>query len=177
MEKSFKSVAVNFGLYLGIILTALTCGAYLINVELFLNTLFGVSFYLVAIALAIIAIVNAKKLLNGFISFKEAFTTYFITTLIGFGIVTLVSFILFNFVDVEAAALLKEKSLEKIALVYKSMNFAPEKIAEMVEKIESDNMFSLKNSMISLFVNYLLPLSIIGLLVAAVMKKNNPEAR
>ncbi|TYA92263.1 DUF4199 domain-containing protein [Seonamhaeicola marinus] len=176
MEKSFKSVATNYGLYAALALTLLTVIAYAFNVELFLNTMFGISYYIIAIVFAIISIVKAKKLLGGFISFKQAFTSYFITILIAFAVVTLVSFIIFNFVDAEAAAVLQEKSIEKMVKVYERMNLAPDKIAEIVEGMESQNLFSLKNSLISLVVNYILPTTIVGLIVAAVMKKNNPDA-
>ncbi|TXG35257.1 DUF4199 domain-containing protein [Seonamhaeicola maritimus] len=175
MEKSFKSIAKDYGLYLGTILTLVTVAAYAINLDLFVNTWFGISIYIIGIALGILAIVKAKKHLNGYISFKESFTAYFISIVIGLSIVTLVSFIIFNFIDTEAAVILKEKSLDKIVQVYKNMNQSEEKIAELVEKMESENLFSLKNSAISLLINYLLPLSIIGLLVAAAMKKSKPE--
>ncbi|TWO31956.1 DUF4199 domain-containing protein [Seonamhaeicola sediminis] len=175
MEKSFKSIAKDYGIYLGAVLGILTVGAYAVNLDLFVNTLFGISIYIIAIAFGIVAILKAKKNLDGYINFKESFTAYFVCILIGLALATFISFIIFNFIDTEAAIVLKEKSLDKIVQVYKNMNQSEEKIAELVEKMESENLFSIKNSLISLLINYLLPLSVIGLLIAVVMRKNKPE--
>lgn len=175
MEKSLKSIAKDYGLYLGVILSLLAVVAYAIDLNLFVNTWFGLSFYVVAIVLGIFSIAKAKQALNGYASFKESFTAYFITILVGMVIITLVSYILFNFIDTEAALSLKEKSIEKMVQVYENMNLSQDNIAKAVDKLEGENLFSLKNSLISLLINYLLPLSIIGLLVAAIMKKTNPD--
>ena len=174
MNPILKSIATKHGLYLGLILALQTVIAYAINVELFVNTLFGISIYILAVLVGIFAIYQTRKALN-YVNFKETFTAYFLTILIGLAITTLVSFVLFNFIDTDAALLLKEKSVEKLIQVYKNINMAPEKIDEMVTQIKSENLFSLKNSLSSLAVNYLLPLMIIGLLISVVMKKSKPD--
>lgn len=174
MNKSLKAIATNCGLYLALILALQTVIAYAINVELFVNTLFGISIYIIAVIFGIFAVYRTRKAMD-YVSFKDAFTAFFITILIGLAISTLVSYILFNFIDTDAALVLKEKSIEKLVQVYQNINMAPEKIDEMIAQIKSDNLFSLKNSLSSLAVNYLLPLMIIGLLIAVVMKKSKPD--
>ncbi|WP_223551586.1 DUF4199 domain-containing protein [Aestuariivivens sp. NBU2969] len=177
MEKSLKSIAKDYGLYLGVLLTLLLTIAYAIDLNLFVNTWFGLSIYAIAIIFGLISIAKVKQAFDGYTNFKEAFTAYFITSLIGSTIVTLVSFILFNFIDTDAATFLKEKSIEKVVGIYESINMHPDKISETVDKLEAENLYSIKNSLIALFVNYMLPLCVIGLLVAATMKKNNPDSQ
>lgn len=176
METSLKSMATNYGLYLGILLTLITIIAYAVNLDLFVNTWFGVSIYVVIIIFGIYAVAKVKQAFNSFASFKDAFSVYFITILVGLLASTVATFILFNFIDTDAALTLKEKSIEKLIEVYKNMKLSDDKITEMVNKVESENLYSLKNSVTGMITSYLLPLSIIGLIVAAAMKKNDPNA-
>ncbi|MEP1489600.1 MAG: DUF4199 domain-containing protein [Algibacter sp.] len=176
MEKSLKSIATNYGMYLGVALVLITILAYAIDLSLFVNTWFGISIYVIIIIFGIYAVAKVKQAFNSFATFKDAFSAYFITILVGLLISATVTFILFNFIDTDAALVLKEKSVEKIIQVYEKMNLAPDKIAEIVDKIESENLYSIKNSLVGLTTSYLLPLSIIGLIVAAAMKKSDPNA-
>ncbi len=175
MEKTIKSIATNYGLYLGATLALITVIVYAVDLKLFVDTLFGISIYIIVIVFGIIAVIKSKQLFNGYLSFKETFTSYFLTVLIGLVISSLVSFLLFNFIDVEAANVLKEQSIEKIIKILEGFNTPNEIIAETVDKIEGENLFSIGNVLQSLIINYLLPITVIGLIVAAFMKKTNPD--
>lgn len=177
MEKSLKSIAANYGLYLGIALTLITVVAYAVDLNLFVNTWFGISIYVVIISFGIYAVARVKQAFNSYASFKDAFSAYFITILLGLLISTAMTFILFNFIDTDAALALKEKSIEKLIEVYRNMNLSDDKIAEMIDQVESQNLYSIKNSLSGMATSYLLPLSIIGLIVAAAMKKSDPNAK
>ena len=51
------------------------------------------------------------------------------------------------------------------------MHMSNQEIDKMVGIVKSQNLYSLKNCFTGMVTSYLLPLSIIGLLIAAVMKK------
>jgi len=174
MEKSLKSIAVNYGLYLGGGLSLLTIIAYAVNLGLFVNTWFGISLMLVIIITGIISVAKVKQAQNGFATFKESFTAFFITTAVAILISSIVSFILFNVIDPEAANVLKEKTVEKTLELLEGFNTPNEIIAESIEKIEAQNQYSLINILKSIAANLVI-YSIIGLIVAAAMKKNNPD--
>ena len=174
MEKSLKSSAINYGLYLGLTLTALTVIAYAVDLSLLANMWYAILMFLVSIAFGIVSVAKSKSLLNGFISFKNAFSSYFLTMLIGLLISTLVSYILFNFIDLEAAETLKQLTIDNQIKGMERWNVPADTIAEAVKSMEAQNNYSLKNIGIGMAV-YLLILSIIGLIVAAVMKKNDPD--
>lgn len=176
MEKSLKSIATNFGLYLALSLSLITVIAYAVDLNLFVNTWYGISIYIIIIFFGIYAVAKVKQAFNSYASFKDAFSAYFITILVGLLVSTVITYILFNFIDTDAALVLKEKSIEKLIEVYENMNLPEDKIAQMVDKVESENLYSIKNSLIGMATSYLLPLSIIGLIVAAAMKKSNPNA-
>jgi Flp pilus assembly protein TadB len=84
MEKSLKSIATNYGLYLGVFLALITVIAYAVNLELLTNMWLGIAILLVIVVFGIIAVAKVKQSQNGFASFKESFTSFFITVLIGF---------------------------------------------------------------------------------------------
>jgi len=117
MEQPLKSEAKKYGLILGVTLAIMTFAAYKINLDLFVNTTYGLLIY------AIVAL------------------------------------------------LLKDKSITELTLVYKNMHMSNQEIDKMVGIVKSQNLYSLKNCFTGMVTSYLLPLSIIGLLIAAVMKK------
>ncbi|WP_179334484.1 DUF4199 domain-containing protein [Winogradskyella costae] len=175
MEKTLKSVAVNYGVYLSLILVSFTIIGYAIDLELLVNFwLVMLLLPLVSIIFGIISCAKAKSMLNGFISFKQAFSSYFITIAIGIFISTLVTFILFNYVDQDAAIILKEIVLEKTSTLMESFGAPASEIEKAMIEMEKQDTFAIGTQIKSLaqgFVFY----SIIGLLVALVMKKNDPN--
>ncbi|MFV9550324.1 DUF4199 domain-containing protein [Algibacter sp. PT7-4] len=175
MEKSLKSIATNYGLYLGITLALITVMAYAVNLDLYTKIWFGLCLLAMIIVFGIISVVKSKQANGGFLSFKNAFTSYFITILIGLIISAVVSIIIFNVIDPEAAAELQEKVINSQLERLEAYNVPVEVIDETMEKMEAQgNMFAIGNALQSL-VFQLIGFSVVGLIVAAVMKKNNPE--
>ncbi|WP_299556194.1 DUF4199 domain-containing protein [Seonamhaeicola sp.] len=175
MEKSFKSSAKEYGLYLGAALTLWTVIGYALNLELLVN--FWVNLLILPVAIVIFGVVSTAKskgILGGYMTFKQAFTSYFITVALGIVISSVVSIILFNVIDPEAANTLKEIATEKTILMMERFGAPPEKIAEQVEAMENQNIFSLKTQLLQI-AQSLVFFTIIGLIVALIMKKSKPE--
>ena len=176
MENSIKSSAINHGLYLGGLLSLFTVIGYAINLELLVNFWLTLLILpIIIIAFGIISIAKSKSLLNEFLNFKQAFSSYFITVAIGILISTAVSIIIFNFIDPDAALALKELIVEKTINFMEGMGAPAETIAENVDKIESQDTFGIGTQLKSL-AQSLVFFAVIGLIVAAIMKKKNPDA-
>ncbi len=175
MQKSLKSIASNFGLYLGTALALTTIIAYAVKLDLFVNMWFGMSLVILMIIVGILAVVKVKQSQNGFASFKEVFTAFFITILVAVCINTFVSFVLFNFIDTDAALTLKQITIEKSLVMLEGLNLPAEAIDKTITELESQNQYSAGNVLKSLAGNLVI-MSIIGLIVAAAMKNNNPSA-
>ncbi|MFV0564338.1 MAG: DUF4199 domain-containing protein [Flavobacteriaceae bacterium] len=172
--KSLKSIATDYGLYLGGIIALLTVIAYAFSLELLANMWYGFFIMAVVVGLGVLSVAKVKQA-QGYASFKESFTAYFITIVIGILISTLVSYLLFNIIDTEAAENLKQITIEKTVEMMKNFNAPSEAIAQTVETIETQDQYALGNILKGLGGNIIL-YSIIGLIVAAAMKKNNPNA-
>lgn len=175
MEKTIKSIASNYGLYLGVLLSLITVLSYAVNLELLTNMWLGIFIMIAIVVFGIISVAKSKQAQNGYASFKEAFTAYFVTVLIGLLVSTLVSYLLFNVIDTDAAEVLKQKTIEQTVEMMEGYNSPTEMIDQTIEQIESQNQYSIGNILKGL-AGYLVLFSIIGLLVAAAMKKSNPEA-
>lgn len=175
MEKTIKSIALNFGIYLGVILSSATVIAYATNLELLTQPWLGITLFIAIIVLGIISIIKSKSALGGYISFKDAFTSYFITVLVGILINAVISVILFNFIDPEAAITLKELVIEKSIDFMRSFNTPEDAIAEALTQMEnSPSQFAI-GSMIQSLLIQLVIYSVIGLIVSLIMKKTNED--
>ena len=71
MEKSLKSIATNYGLYLGIALALLTVLSYAIDLSLMTNMWYGIFILLVVIIFGIISVAKTKQVQNIEYKFNE----------------------------------------------------------------------------------------------------------
>ncbi|RNC86970.1 MAG: DUF4199 domain-containing protein [Winogradskyella sp.] len=176
MEKSLKSTAVNQGLYLGLILSTLTIIGYVVSLELFTKWWFGIALLLLVIIFGIVSSMKSRSLLGGFISFKQAFTAYFITVLVGILISSVVSIVIFNFVDPESAVVLQDMIIQNQMAMMERFGAPQESIDAAVQQMEANgNMYSIGNIFKSIAYQ-LVGFSVVGLIVALVVKRKDPDA-
>ena len=175
MEKNLKSMSISYGIYLSIGLVLLTILSYVFNIEFLLNPWMNLLVLPVTIiGFGVVSSANAKGLLNGFISFKQAFTAYFIPIAIGVSISTLAMVILFNFIDTDSANYLKELLISETQSSMEAMGKSQIEIEEAVTKIKSQDTFALGTQFRAL-AQRLMFFTVIGLVVALMMKKKDPN--
>lgn len=174
MEKNLKSLSINYGLYLGLILAAISVIVYAIMIDLFTAWWLGLLLILVIIVYGLLAALKSRKLLGGYISFKNAFTSYFITILIGTLISTIVGIVIFNIVDPEAASYINEKIITMTAETMENWRAPQSSIDQTIAKMQEQDNFSIVAQLQS-YVIRLLGLSVVGLIVAAIVKRKDPN--
>lgn len=101
INEVIKKNGVTYGITLGIILALITATIYAIDLKLFVSGWIGGLSFVIYVVVGILLLTKTKKEI-GFFSFKDAFTTFFITTIIAIAISTLFSILLFNVIDPEA---------------------------------------------------------------------------
>lgn len=175
MEKSVKSIALNYGLYLGIALILITVAVYAIDLNLMANMWLGIGIIVLIIGLGVFATSKAKSAFEGYLSFKDAFSAYFITAFVGVAISSIFSFILYTIIDPDAAEEIKRISVEATINFMEGFNTPAEAIAKAVEDMEKVDQFSIGNTLKSLVYGAVFQ-AVIGLIVGAIMKKSNPDA-
>jgi uncharacterized membrane protein (DUF106 family) len=101
MNEKVKQNSINFGFVLGVILLLPTILGYAIDTIFIVSYWTGGMQFLVTITLGVICVIYSKSLLSGFISFKEAFSSYFTMLVVGISISTVFNFFLFNVMDAD----------------------------------------------------------------------------
>lgn len=173
MEQSTKKLATSYGLYLGLALILITVLIYAFDISLMTEWYYTPIVYLIIIVLGTMAVKKAKKFHTGIFSFKEAFTSYFVTILIGLVISTLFSLILFSVIDTDAASTLQEITMEKQAEMFEKFGMTEAQINEAMAEVQKTDFFSFKNIAISLAIQLVI-FSIIGLIVALIFREKDP---
>ena len=177
MENStpnLKKSAANYGIMLGVTLALITATIYAIKLELLTEWWIGIITFFLAIAISIVSVAKSKSLLDGFISFKQAFTSYFITIAVGLLIAVVVNILIFVVIDPDAALALKEQIIEVTVSMMERFGTPDEAINEAVEKLENENSFSV-GSQLQSYIIQLLIYAVPGLLVALIMKRTDPN--
>ena len=186
MNPIIKKNGINFGLILAFLLALPTLVGYAFANSIFVSYWTLGYVFLVVIVLGLFVIGSTKKDLGGFINFKNAFTAYFLMLLIGIVISTLISIVVFNFVDPGFKEVIKEKTIEKVEsqrdwVMTKMANASQEqvdeandKFDEAIEKIKSQDQYGFGNQVKNLFFS-LAFFAVFGLLEALILKKKDPE--
>ena len=186
MNQTIKQNGINFGLILGFLLMLPTLLGYAVNISILVSYWTFAYIFVAIIILGILTIVITKKGLGGFISFKNAFTSYFIMTIISLALSTVMNYLLFNVIDKEFVDVVKQ---EQIKMTENQRDYWSNKLAnapqeqvdefhdkfdESIEKIKNDDPYSVM-SLLKGFTIGIAIFLVFGLLLSAILKKKDPS--
>lgn len=174
MQKSIKSIGTSYGLYLGLILSVIFVLIYAFHLELFTKWWLNILNFIVVIVISILAVTQAKKLNTTYFSFKEAFSTYFITVAIGLIISSAVGLLIFNVVDPGAAEQVSEMVAETMREMLEKFGTPQEDIDKALAEMEAGDQFSPVNYLKGLAFQ-LAFYAVIGLIIALIFREKNPD--
>lgn len=172
MNEIIKKNGIQYGLIISLITILLTVVVYIVDLSLF--TWVSILSFLVFLVLSCILIFKTKKELKGQITFKEAFTTFFIANVLSVLITMAFTYLLFNVIDPEANAVLKEMTIEGSVKMMEKFGTPSAEIDKAIEKLEKTDNFSL-SSIFQGIVFSILFYSVIGLILSAIFKTNKPQ--
>ena len=172
MEPTVKSNSTNLGLYLGATLAAIIVLIYAIDLDLMVKWWLGTGLLVLIVVFGVVSAVIAKANSGGYISFKDAFINYFITVAIGTGISSLISIVIFNFVDPEAATYLNEQILLITKQSMERFGAPAEVVEKAIDEASQKNNYSIGNQLQS-YVFQLAFYAVVGLIVALIIKKTD----
>ena len=140
------------------------------NLELLTNVWLGFSIVFFLIVFGIFSILEAKKKLGGLITFKEAFSTYFYTILIGNVLNTIYLLALYLIIlSPETKDAIKQLMVDSGINVMKLNGEPQEKIEEALKMSRTLNPFTVE-LVFTGFIKYLLRDCLIGFLVALIFR-------
>lgn len=169
MNEIIKKNGVSYGIVTGVVSAIITTLIYAIDLELFTSMWVGLVSIALYITIGVILLIQTKRELKGIFSFKDAFTTYFISAVIGILISVAFNIILFNFIDPSVKDTLKELSVKYMAETMQKFNAPSSAINEAMKKLQESDPYSvtelLKNSIFSIAFS-----ALFGLLLALIFK-------
>ena len=169
MNEIIKKNGINYGIILGVISILITASIYAIDLKLFTNMWIGISSLVIFLVIGIVLVSKTKKQLNGLITFKEAFTVYFIAGAIGATMSVLFNILLFNVIDPEAKAVVNEHAIEYAVQMMKKFNTPTEAITKAVEDMQKNDNYSVANLLKGLVFNFVFS-AIFGALLALIFR-------
>ena len=147
---------------------------YIMGAEYFLSPVAWISSYLVPIVFAVSGSLQIKKKNNGYLNFNEALKVCFGVLVITAFVSTIVSYFIFNYLDVSFAERMKQLTLEKSQEAMARFNVPESQIEKAMDDMAELNIYSLGSLMKSFAYSCIL-FFIEALIVAAIIKKKKPE--
>jgi hypothetical protein len=176
MNEIIKKNGITFGVILGLFSLLITTTIYVIDLKLFTSWWVGLVSMAVAIIIGISVEIKTKKQLNGVFPFKDAFTVYFLTALIGSLISTIFNYLLFNIVDPGAKETLKEITIKYTSEMMEKFGAQADQINEAVQKVAETDNYSIGNLLFGLAIALVFQ-AIFGLILAAIFKSKSSESQ
>ncbi len=174
MNEIIKKNGISYGIVTGVVSALITTLIYSIDLKLFTSMWVGFASIAIYIVIGVILLSKTKKELNGIFPFKDAFTTYFISAVVGILISVVFNIILFNFIDPSAKETIKELSIKYAVEMMKKFNTPSAAINEAVKKLQENDQFSiielLKGSVFSIVFS-----ALFGLLLALIFKSKSSQ--
>ncbi|HQZ25172.1 MAG TPA: DUF4199 domain-containing protein [Flavobacterium sp.] len=169
MNEIIKKNGVSFGIITGVVSALITTAIYSIDLNLFTKWWLGIIIFLFYITIGIVLLSKTKKELKGIFSFKEAFTTYFISAVIGILISVSFNILLFNVIDPSVKDTLNEITIKYTVETMEKFGAPSSAINEAVKKMQESSPYStlelIKGSAFSIAGS-----ALFGLLLALIFK-------
>lgn len=175
MKNALNKVGVTFGVVLAVYYILFNCVIFFTDKALFASTFAGFFNIAIMVILGVTTIYFARKKAGGYLTFREAFTPYFIAILIGVTANYIIYNILFNIVDPSAKEMLKNTLYEMLVKTLDSSGLPQDQINEQLEKARNISQFAPK-SQLFMWAGSILRNSILGLLLAAIFKNKSEFA-
>ncbi len=169
MNEIVKKNGITYGIILGVFSVLVTTLIYAIDITLFTKWWVGVLSLLVYLAIGIVLLINTKKQLNNVISFKEAFTTFFLAAIIGSTISVIFNILLFNVIDPSAKETVQQLTMEYTSEMMQKFGARASDVNEALAKMAETDNYSPLNQLKGLVFSFVFS-AILGLILALIFK-------
>jgi len=173
--EAMRKNAMNYGLFLGLTSIVLTTLMYAIDINLFTSSWIGAVNFVIVTGFGAFAAVKYKKSTGGFISFKEAFTCFFITIVVGLFLSTLYTILLLNYIDPEAKTIISENVIKYTVEMMQKFGGKAADMNKMVEEMQKTDSFGPAGQLKG-FAFGLIIYCIVGLVTALILKRERPQS-
>jgi len=173
-----KSKAVQYGIIGSIISIVLGIIMYIMGPDLFKNWVLSIVIWIfLIIVVTVIMSLSAgafKKSNGGYVSFQRAFREAFIPAVIMAVVGLLFNILLMNVIDPGYTEELKVAIEEMVTTQYENAGMSEDAIDKQLAKMEKNDQFSILGQTKSTLFGLIL-YGVIALIIAAIVKKKNPD--
>jgi Protein of unknown function (DUF4199) len=173
--EALRKNAINYGMFLGLFLIVIYTIVYAVDISLFTNSWVGIINMMVITGFGIYATTKFKKGNANFISFKEAFSSFIITVIIGSLIYTLFFIVLLNFIDTEAKTIITDNVIKYTVDMMQKFGGKAADINKIIKDMKDSDSFGIIGQLKG-FAYSIVLYSIIGLITALIIKKEKPQS-
>lgn len=174
MKKKLDRDLYNYGLIAGTLAVLLQLSYYLI-VDQFstFGQISGLVLIVVNFVICLWSVIDLKKRQNGFASFREVFTVYMLNRIINITMSIGFLMILYFVIDTDFRDMVVDK---QFVAQMEQLNAANLSESDMQNALATIEKWSGRNKMVYIFtwLGYIVVNSIIGLIIAATFKKDEP---
>lgn len=174
INETIKKNGITFGIISGIFSCLTTASLYAIDLDLFIKPWIGIFSIAIYLIIGIVLLSKTKRELQGDFSFKDAFTTYFISAAIGILISTLFNILLWNFIDPSAKETLNEITIKYSVEIMQKFNSPASVINEAIKDMKENSPYDV-GSLLKGMLSSLAFSSIFGLIMAAFFKTRKSQ--
>lgn len=178
MNADVKKIGIRFGLIISGLGIAYYLIPYLIDPALLGNTYYGIFLWVMKITnliLLVVGVAQVRKLFGGFITFKDAFSTYMVGAIISVAIVSTFTILLFQVIDPEVVGVIEEATITSAVDLMEKFGAQEADIEKAIVDIEArfDEQYELSKQLLAIGVSIVVN-AIIGLIVGLILKKDQP---
>lgn len=169
IHETIKKNGITFGIITGLTSVLITTLIYSIDLNLFTSPWIGFTNLALYLIIAIVLLLKTKREFKGIFTFKDAFTTYFISALIGIAISVVFNMILFNFIDPSAKDTIKELTIKYMMSAMEKFNAPAATVNKAIKDLKENDQFSIIGLLKGSLSNIVF-CTIFGLILAAFFK-------
>ena len=182
MDATTKRIAINYGLLVSAVSVGYTLVTYIINEEWMSSQMGGILMLVAILVIPYFGVREFKKANEGYATFREAFSAYLLPLIVSAVVGLGFNWVLHNLIDTELAVRTGERIYERFAempeeqrkgvMAFMGAGNEAELKAKSIEMAteQASIMGILKSTGVGIIMY-----AVIGLIVAAVTKKNRPE--
>jgi hypothetical protein len=174
MNQLIKSKGVNFGLVYGLFLSLLVLYAYVVDLNFFTSYWLPGLMILGFLVHGFWVIGSLKKAQEGFVTFKEAFTVFFIANALGLLLSTILTILIFVVIDPDLQTIVKDLTITKTTEMMENFGAQGDQIEKTIEGIKEQDNYSVGAQIKGYFMTLAIS-SIFGLLFSLILKKKKEE--
>ena len=153
------NLSAKYGVIAGAVAIAFTMYAYFTEPDFF----FSLGMYLKIIlvfGILIYSIISIRKIIGGYMTYKQAFTSFFLAAFVYLCVSAIFNIILFNFIDTDFSNEVQEAGIRKIEASMEALDgmgdFGEKMMEKAIENAKENNMFSIKNLTSEIFTSSVL---------------------